>query len=92
MAGSDRPTDCGNRARICNLIALLEQLGPTISPSLTFRTNLLITKRWSAALGTAIGVPPHQTLAGRAKRKIWRALDLRSTHSWGVDDSFSSNA
>src|SRR5436190_539966 len=90
---TDPPT-AGNRVRICNLIALLEQLGHDV----TFAYVPYEPADYEAMerrLGHRLhvlrsGGPPHHTLAGRAKRKILRALNLRSAHLWGVDDWFDS--
>jgi polysaccharide biosynthesis protein PslH len=88
---TDPPT-AGNRARICNLIAILEQLGYDV----TFAYVPYESADYEAMerrLGHRLHIlrsegSPHHTVAGRAKRKILRALNLRSAHLWGVDDWF----
>jgi hypothetical protein len=86
------PPTAGNRARIFNLIAHLEQLAHDV----TFAYVPYEPADYEAMerrLGHRLHVLRseglyHNTFAGRPKRKILRALNLRSAHSWGVDDWF----
>jgi polysaccharide biosynthesis protein PslH len=88
------PQTAGNRARVSNLIAILEHLGHDV----TFAYVPYETADYKAMerrLGRQLHIlrsegPPLHTLAGRAKRKILRALSLRSAHLWCVDDWFDN--
>jgi glycosyltransferase involved in cell wall biosynthesis len=88
------PQTAGNRARVSNLIAILEHLGHDV----TFGYVPYETADYRAMelrLGSRLHIlrsegPPLHTLAGRAKRKVLRALSLRSAHLWSVDDWFDN--
>ena len=88
------PQTAGNRARVSNLIAILEHLGHDV----TFAYVPYETADYQAMelrLGSRLHIlrsegPPLHTLVGRAKRKILRALSLRSAHLWCVDDWFDN--
>jgi hypothetical protein len=79
---------------VSNLIAILEHLGHDV----TFAYVPYETADYKAMerrLGRQLHIlrsegPPLHTLAGRAKRKILRALSLRSAHLWCVDDWFDN--
>src|SRR5262245_49714753 len=86
------PQTAGNRARVSNLVTILEHLGHDV----TFAYAPYETADYKAMerrLGRRLHIlrsegPPLHTLAGRTKRKILRALRLRSAHLWCVDDWF----
>jgi glycosyltransferase involved in cell wall biosynthesis len=86
------PQTAGNRARVSNLITILKHLGHNV----TFAYVPYETADYEAMerrLGHRFHIlqsegPPFQSLAGRTKRKILRALSLRSAHLWRVDEWF----
>jgi polysaccharide biosynthesis protein PslH len=86
------PQTAGNRARVSSLITILEHLGHDV----TFAYVPYETADYKAMerrLGHRLRIlqsegPPIRRLAGRAKRKIQRALRLRSAHLWRVDEWF----
>ena len=88
------PQTAGNRARVSNLITVLEQLGHDV----TFAYVPYEPADYEAMerrFGRRLHIlrsegPPVHSRAGRAKRKILCALGLRSAHVWCVDDWFDN--
>jgi glycosyltransferase involved in cell wall biosynthesis len=89
------PRTAGNRARVSNLITILEHLGCDVTFAYAPYESADY-KAMEGRLGHRLRIlqskaPPFQTVAGRAKRKIRRALRLRSAHLWSVDEWFDDS-
>jgi polysaccharide biosynthesis protein PslH len=88
------PQTAGNRARVSNLITILQHLGHDVTFAYApyeAADYKAMERRFGRRLHIlrSEGLPIH-TLAGRAKRKVLRALSLRSAHLWCVDDWFDN--
>jgi glycosyltransferase involved in cell wall biosynthesis len=88
---TDPPT-AGNRARVSNLITILQHLGHDVSlayvPYETADYNAMQTRLGHRLHILHAECPPFSSIAGRAKRKIQRVLRLKSAYLWRVDEWF----
>jgi polysaccharide biosynthesis protein PslH len=88
---TDPPT-AGNRARVSNLMTILEHLGHDVSFAyVPYETADY--KAMEKRLGSRLHIlrserPPFPSIAGRIKRKVQRTLRLKSAHLWRVDEWF----
>jgi hypothetical protein len=89
------PQTAGNRARVSNLITILEHLGCDVTFAYVPYESADY-KAMEARLGHRLRclqskTPPFQTVTGRAKRKVQRILRLRSARLWRVDEWFDDS-
>jgi polysaccharide biosynthesis protein PslH len=84
------PATAGNRARVSNLMTILEHLGHDVSFAyVPYETADY--KAMEKRLGSRLHIlrserPPFPSIAGRIKRKVQRTLRLKSPHLWRVDE------